>query len=551
MTPWRFLLILGLLGLAAPAGAEVSDLRVGEVRVRVVDIYGVEELEDEGGLVATAHRLMNAIHPGTRHAVIRRELLFREGDPLDPALLRETERNLRSLGFLTNVSVAPADTLDGGVVPVQVTVQETWSLRTTFSYSRASNADRWLLLLSDSNFLGYGLQLEAGLGQDEDRDWKQLRYESRRLLGSDWRLKVEAADLSDGLTRGVELERPYYADDDPWTARLAGWDVNYKPRYYLGDATSTEANLYANPHLRWEGMSVEGGLRLSPRGDGRLWRLGLGFTGEHRAYAFDALTELSDDRVLTREEAEALAGDPLRRESGRTAEVYLLLETQGRRWAKDRFVRRYGAEEDIPLDPVLLLRTGPALEALGSDRGRWRFEAVLSDWSRLGRGWWLVRAVTQGALGGETGGWHATDLITGWTAHQWGGVTKIFAEAAVAAEPGGTDVLALGLTRGLRTSEYSGMVGDRLARWTAEHSVLLPQELLGFYRVGVAGFYAGGSAWWHGGARDLGDARHEAGIGLRFGPTRSARAEVSRLDVAWPLDGSSGPKITAATGGYF
>jgi len=541
--------LLLLAGLARAEGD--APLRVGEVRLRVVDIYGDDELARERGVVAFAHRLMNGVHPGTRTHVIRRELLFRQGEPLDPALLRETERNLRSLGYLTNVSVAPTDTLPGGVVPVLVTVQETWSLRTTLSYSRASNADRWILLLSDGNFLGYGLQLEAGLGQDEDRDWKQLRYESRRLLGSGWRLKLEAADLSDGLTRELELERPYFADDDPWSARASAWDVNYSPRYYLGDGTSAEANLYASPRLRREGVSVEGGLRLSPRGEGRLWRLGLGVSSERVAYAFAAATELSDGRLISREEAEALAGAPLRRESGRTVELFLTLETQGRRWATDRFVRRYGAEEDIPLDPVLALRTGPALEALGSDRGRWLFEGVAEDWSRLGRGWWLLRLITRGALGGETGGWHASTVVTGWTAHHLGGVTKIFVEAAAAAEPGGTDVLALGLTRGLRTSEYSGMVGDRLARWTAEHSLLLPQELLGFYRIGVAGFYAGGSAWWHGGRRDLGDARHEAGLGLRFGPTRSARAEVSRLDVAWPLDGSSGPKITAATGGYF
>lgn len=542
-------LIAALLSGAA-AGAAPAGLRVGEVRLHVVDIYGDEELVHEHGLVAFAHRLMNGLHPGTRHGVIRRELLFREGDPLDPALLDETARNLRSLGFLTNVTVTPADTLPGGVVPVVVRVQETWSLRTTLSYSRASNADRWVLLLSDSNFLGYGLQLEAGLGQDEDRDWRQLRYESRRLLKSDWRLKLEAADLSDGHTYQVDLERPYYADDDPWSAAASVWDLSYAPRYYVGDATSLAANLYATPRLRREGGLAQAGLRLSPRGNGRLWRLGLGLKVERVAYRFDAASELSDGRVLTAAEAEALAGDPLHRESGRTVQLYLALETQSRRWATDRFVRRYGAQEDIALDPMLALRTGPALAALGSDRPRWLFEAVAQDWSRLGRGWWLVRAVTQGALGGD-GGWHATDVVTGWTAHHLGGVTKVFVEAAAAAHPGGTDVLALGLTRGLRTSEYSGMVGDRLARWTAEHSVLLPSELLGFYRIGVAGFYAGGSAWWHGGARDLGDARHEAGLGLRFGPTRSARAEVSRLDLTWPLDGSSGPKVTAATGGWF
>jgi len=87
-------------------------------------------------------------------------------------------------------------------------------------------------------------------------------------------------------------------------------------------------------------------------------------------------------------------------------------------------------------------------------------------------------------------------------------------------------------------------------RWNVEHAHILPGELLGFYRVGLAAFYAGGAAWWDGETSVLDDPRHDVGLGLRFGPTRSADADLARLDLSWSLDGG-GPKLTAVTSGFF
>src|SRR2546422_5107591 len=42
----------------------------------------------------------NRLHFETREYVIRRELLFEEGDPANPDVLYESERNLRRLNFL-------------------------------------------------------------------------------------------------------------------------------------------------------------------------------------------------------------------------------------------------------------------------------------------------------------------------------------------------------------------------------------------------------------------------------------------------------------------
>ncbi|MBK6901216.1 MAG: oligosaccharide flippase family protein [bacterium] len=80
-------------------------------------------------------------------------------------------------------------------------------------------------------------------------------------------------------------------------------------------------------------------------------------------------------------------------------------------------------------------------------------------------------------------------------------LSRAWLEGAYGSRLLGPEAFALGLTRGLRTLDYDGMVGDRLVRWNLEQTRLLPGELLGLYKLGVAVFQSGGAAWRHDEAR--------------------------------------------------
>ena len=553
------LLVLALVPVlpAAGAGEPDADLRVGEITLRVTDIYGQEELESAAGVLRFVRRAMNGVHTGTRHHVIRRELLFRTGTPLMMDQLRETERNLRGLGYLTNVSIVPVDTLADGTVPLEVRVQETWSLSTHFSYSRSSNGDRWSVSGADENFLGYGVKLGLGLGEDEDRSFRRLSFANRRLLGTDFFLHASYDDLSDGHVKSLTLSRPFYNDDETWAVEAQVWDRSFKPRFYLSQGgpvgDGSDVRLFASLPLRDEGWSCSVSRRISPAGHGRVWRLGAGLIARDRAYDLPVLVELSDGRTVPRELLVDDACPAICRETGRLVQPVLVLESRGRNWTAERFVLRYGATEDLYLDPWLRLVTGPSLVGLGSDRERFLLEGSVRDWSRLGPGLLYTEVTAKGRLGSPRNRYMALDAAAGWLMHPGPNeVSRLVVEAARGSDLEGTDAFVLGLTRGMRTVEYDGMAGDRLVRWNAEHAYILPRELLGFYRLGLAAFVAGGAAWWHDEARGFESVRHEAGIGLRLGPTRSARTEPARLDLTWPLnDGGGGPQLTAITSGFF
>ncbi|MBU1073226.1 hypothetical protein KKG45_08260, partial [bacterium] len=522
-----------ILVLFASAGAQATDatddaLRVGEVSLVVIDIYGREELERSAGLLGVLRGAMNDIHTGTRHDIIRRELLFRPGDRLDTDLLRETERNLRDLGFLTNVSVVPTDTLPGGVVPLEVRVQETWSLTANVSYSRTSTEDRWSVVGSDNNFLGHGVQLEMGLGEDEDRAFRKLTFTNRRLLGSDIYLHASYVDLSDGHLESLVLARPFYADDTAWGFEAQAWDRRFEPRFYLSQAGPAgdggEERLYTWLPVSEESFSISWSRRVSREGGARIWRLGLGVYVEDRNYSPTAEIELSDGRRVGRELIFEEACPAICRESGRSVRPIVVIETRGRTWAAEEFVLHYGPTEDLFMEPWWRLTAGPALAALGSDRERFVWDLLARDWSRAGPGFLYTELIGSGSLGSARNRFLSLDATAGWLVHTGrDDVSRLVVEAAHGSDLEGTDAFVLGLTRGLRSMEYDGMAGDRLLRWNAEHAHIIPGELIGFYRVGLAAFYAGGAAWWDGETPGLARTRHEAGFGLRFGPTRSAR----------------------------
>ena len=51
--------------------------------------------------------------------------------------------------------------------------------------------------------------------------------------------------------------------------------------------------------------------------------------------------------------------------------------------------------------------------------------------------------------------------------------------------------------------------------------------------------------------RDLRDARHEVGLGLRLGGVRSGTSDLARVDLSYDLGGTEGFVITTVSRGHF
>lgn len=566
-------LALGLTLLAGsvapaqePAVTSRDTLRVGEIRLDLDPIFTPSEVADAGGLNRTLRRTMNALHADTRPWVVRQELLFREGDPFDPALLAESARNLRRLGILNQVSVTPVDTTADGRVHVRVHTRETWTLALGVNFSLASSgAVRWNLSLTEENFLGTALLVRTGLGDDLDARYGRIYLRQHRVLRSPLTVELNVDERTDGYDRWGALSVPFRSDDQAWQVKTRAWERRHDTRWYLSNGGPAGADpqragrLYALLPRRSEGFRVEAARRLSPTGRGRIWRLGAAWHVTRLDWDLGAgHAVLSDGRVADLGFL-AAPGSPLDRERGTRSWPHLVVYSHGRHWTTTRFLRRYGNQEDVPLDPTLELRAGPAGAAVGSSAGSgdpWSLQAVIGNWDRVGRAFAVQQVIALADVGGAADDRnHYLGALAGWyqrlglpeRPYTW----KAFVEAVHTERLTGDRLPALGLDRGLRTLDVDGMAGEELLRWNTELGRVLPWEPLGLARVGWGAFYAGGLARFRDEDRTLADARHEVGLGLRFGGVRSGNSELARLDLTYDLTGEDGLVITTATRGTF
>ena len=458
------------------------------------------------------------------------------------------------------------DTTSDGRVNIKIATRESWTLRTSFSYSLASGGDqRWSAQLSDGNCLGHGVTMGAGLGEDENTSFWNLWFRQRRLFGVGLHLGIDYASRQDGYVRQVFLSRPFYAQSGAWTMDIRFWENLADNRYYLsnagpaGDDPTRTTSLYAKLPFHDSGVSAAFQWRLSRSDEGRIWRLGGGVRVRRTVFDLNEPAYLfSDGRT---EDLSWLAepGQPFARDQGTTVFPFIWLHSLGRQWAKGRFVLQYGPVEDVSLDLNFDFKAGPAGGTLGSTTGysesKFHFEGLFSKWARLAGGHLLLYGVGDGDTGSREVQYYRYDFVTGWIAtagrrtSPW--ITRIFAEYSQGQNLIGSKALLLGLDRGMRTLEFDGMAGDRLARWNLEQGKAMPWEIAGLFRTGLAAFYSGGRAWWRDESRDKSGIRHEAGFGLRFGPTRSANSQIARIDLAWDLNGDGSPVITAITRGFF
>ncbi|MCB0339187.1 MAG: hypothetical protein KDD53_06270, partial [Bdellovibrionales bacterium] len=174
---------------------------IRSITYQIRDIFEGEEL-------AWLYRTANAAHIATRQEVIARELLFKEGDAFDEFLIRESERNLRTLSYIRKISITPS--FDGDYVDLLVSVQDTWTLIPVITYSSGTGeGDNRAAGISESNIFGYGKRLETVYKEDRGQSEVQFVWEDPRLWGTRNRLLTGYFDRSDGYRYLGSFGRPF------------------------------------------------------------------------------------------------------------------------------------------------------------------------------------------------------------------------------------------------------------------------------------------------------------------------------------------------------
>jgi len=500
---------------------EAAGAVIGKIDIDVRNIFDEADPRENSGLF----RIADHLHIRTKRSAIQARLLFRSGDKYSARKLAETERALRLLTYVYDAHIVPVHYADGKV-DVRVITKDVWTLSPGISFGRAGGTNATSFKLQDSNFFGWGKTVQISHESTVDRTSDTVAWSDPNVFGSRWISAAEYADSSDGSTHSLQIARPFYSLDAPWSVNLVG--VRYDrtvSRYNLGKIIDQ----FSDDQTSYE---LSGGLSNGLI-DGWTKRLTFGVRYDHNVFVPTATAtparELPAERTLAYpfvgfdiiEDDYKKTGD--QNQIGRTEDLFLGTEFSGSVGLSNGV---FGADRDALM---LVLSAVKGIELPAQQQ-----VFVTGNFSTR---------VEQG---------RARNLIADSGAkYYWRWREDCLLYAAVSATV--TDSLdpelqlMLGGDNGLRGYPLRYESGTSRALITVEPRFFTDWYPFRLARVGAAVFADAGRTWGNG-ARQVDPPMLQAeprmlsnvGFGLRLGNTRTGLGNVLHVDVAFPLRNIAG-----------
>jgi hypothetical protein len=465
----------------------------------------------------------NWIHIKTRENVIDRELLFHSGEVEDPAVLAETERNLRGIGLFRNATIASnADEKDPGAADVDVVTEDAWTLQPKVSLAFLGGSHvTGGAGIAEYNLFGLGKAAEVFRGTELYRRLDILGYNDPRVFGTHWHLLATGTEDSDGRIRSLLLEYPFYSLQVPFSLTLA-------PSYIV-DRERLFADRVQQPitfRRIQTTMAAEGDLALVATHD-LVRRVGLRYQEWD-----DTFTSVQNYPPTSK----------LGLEDRRTHALEATYTEWWPHFIKTYFLDQLGHPEDKDLGFAYGLRIGYSPEAIGASTN----ELVLGSSLSLGG---QVSADTYSWLylqtaGRERAGHLADSFVTAeGIVYQRLPAILDHPQTFVADARGD---LSSGLFRdhefvaggdggGLRGYPVNFIGGSRRLMIHLEDRVTIAQDLFHLMSIGAVGFFDGGEVWGRGRSLEASNFLASVGVGLRIAGTRGTLQIPVRIDFGIPL----------------
>ncbi len=498
------------------AALEAAGAVIGRIDIDIRNIFDESDPRERNGLF----HLANSLHIRTKRSTIQAQLLFVSGEKYRARQLAETERALRLLTYVYDARVVPVRYVDGKV-DIKVITKDVWTLSPGVSFGRAGGSNDTRFNLQDTNFLGWGKALQVSHGSTIDRTSDTVAWTDPNVFGSRWTSKFAYSDSSDGSNRSVQIARPFYSLDAPWSAKITGVAFDRTvSRYNLGEIVDQ-----FNDNER--SYEVSGGVS---RGfiDGWTRRLTFGVRYDRNEFLPTPSTStpaklLPPDRTLSYpfvgfdilQDKYQKVGDE--NQIGRTEDLYFGTEVSGEVGYSNE---AFGADRNAVMLVLKALR--------GIELGAMQQLFLTGDFSSR------VEAGRTRNLIAAAGAKYYWRWRTDWLLYAGfsGTITN-------ALDP---DMqLLLGGDNGLRGYPLRYESGTSRALFTVEQRFFTDWFPFRLARVGGAIFADVGRTWGSGsiGNSDPGLLK-DVGFGLRLGNSRTGLGNVLHVDFAFPLNNIAG-----------
>lgn len=497
---------------------ESPDTRIGTVTIVRNNVFDPTNPEEDKGI----YRLVNRLHLKTRSGVVSEQLLFAEGDVYSERTLAESGRLLRGNRYIQEASVEAVQR-DDGSVDVNVTTSDVWSLGPKLHYSTSGGESSSSFGLKETNLFGTGMAVELAFESDVDRDSTSISFRDRHLGSSWYDLRTEFAENSDGHTRRLSLEKPFYSLENTNANGFSFYDDDRIDSLYDHGDIAAQFRHQSKSHSAYYGWSK--GLL-----DGKTTRYTAGLAYDDNRFA--AIEHPEGSYAVVPEDRTLLY-------------PFIGIDVLQDRFETSRNRDQISRTEDLFVGTRFGARLGVAREQLGSDRDAWLIDAYAD--TTVGET--EKRAVTfHSALATrvERDGVHNLTVNLGTRYDIRQSDKRLFYANLSGTYGHNLDLdkqLLLGGDTGLRGYPLRYQTGDKKILLTLEQRFFTDWYPFRVVNVGAAVFFDAGRTWDSGAypASNEGLLK-DIGVGLRLGNPRSGLGRVIHVDLAFPLDGDSSIK---------
>ena len=233
-----------------------KDKIIRHITFKQLNVFG-SSIEDTTLTESTwIERTGNNLHTNTKKSLLRNNLLFKEGDFIDPLKLADNERLLRAATYIHDAKIYIQDnSFNPDSVDVIIVVKDVWSK--AFDV-KVNNLHGGKFSIWDRNILGLGHENQNNIYWNSKEN-KTLGYEGLYSLpnigGSFIKGRAQYLDRFGTKTYGISFDRNFYTPNTKYAGGLSYFKTN-KPDIFVYPDTSIIYPVEFTKSDFWFGRSV-------------------------------------------------------------------------------------------------------------------------------------------------------------------------------------------------------------------------------------------------------------------------------------------------------
>ena len=194
---------------------------IGEIEIKKLDLFGPTVMDTTRKPHSWLQKTLNNLHIPTRNSVLKKNLLIKPGDSIDPNEIADNERVLRELSFIRDVRIYVVPRSENSdSVDILVLVQDVFPYSVGGSYR---GLDRFSFELRNNNLIGLGHEFSSKFLYD-NRQPREVGYRGLyyipNISGSFINSQLEYINTDWEKTQGVIFQREFYTPEVRWAGGL-------------------------------------------------------------------------------------------------------------------------------------------------------------------------------------------------------------------------------------------------------------------------------------------------------------------------------------------